>query len=66
MAVSMKTEYIDVPGGYLCLNVYGAEKNSTIPVLYIHGGPGGNIESCLLYTSMALFVKYFREGSPEL
>ena len=45
MAVSMKTEYIDVPGGYLCLNVYGAEKNSNIPVLYIHGGPGGNIES---------------------
>lgn len=45
MAVSMKTEYLNIPGGYICLNVYGAENNSQIPVLYIHGGPGGNIES---------------------
>ncbi len=45
MAVSMKTEYLNIPGGYVCLNVYGAENNSQIPVLYVHGGPGGNIES---------------------
>ena len=45
MAVSMKTEYINVPGGFISLNIYGAENSQNIPVLYIHGGPGGNIES---------------------
>lgn len=45
MNVKMKTKYIEVPGGFLSLNIYGDENSQNIPILYIHGGPGGNIES---------------------
>ena len=49
MAIEMQTKYIDVPGGYVGLNVLG-ENDSAIPILYLHGGPGGNFES---FTPMA-------------
>lgn len=45
MTVSLRQEYVNVPGGFVCLNIYGANNRSAIPILYIHGGPGGNIES---------------------
>ncbi|MBR4400720.1 MAG: proline iminopeptidase-family hydrolase [Synergistes sp.] len=45
MAVNLKQEYISVPGGFVCLNIYGSGSSKDIPILYIHGGPGGNIES---------------------
>ncbi len=44
MATEIKTRYIDVPGGFVGLNVLG-ENDSNIPVLFLHGGPGGNFES---------------------
>ena len=49
MAIEMNTQYIDVPGGYVGLEVLGSN-DSTIPILFIHGGPGGNFES---FTPMA-------------
>lgn len=44
MTFDMKTQYIDVPGGYVGLHVLGTN-DSKIPILFIHGGPGGNFES---------------------
>jgi len=44
MTLSMKTEYIEVPGGFVCLCILG-ENEKEIPVLYLHGGPGGNFKS---------------------
>ena len=49
MAIEMNTQYIDVPGGFVGLNVLG-DNDSTIPILFLHGGPGGNYES---FTPMA-------------
>lgn len=44
MSENLRTEYIHVPGGYVSLNVFG-EKNEQTPILFIHGGPGGNFDS---------------------
>ncbi len=44
MAIKMRSKYVDVPGGYVSLNILG-QNEATIPILYIHGGPGGNFES---------------------
>ena len=51
MAIDMKTQYIEVPGGYVGLNVLG-DNDSAIPILFIHGGPGGNYESFLPMAEM--------------
>lgn len=45
MAATMTTKYLEVPGGFVTLSVYGREGEGGIPALYIHGGPGGNKES---------------------
>jgi proline iminopeptidase len=44
MAAIVNTKYVDVPGGYIGLKILG-QNETTIPILYIHGGPGGNYES---------------------
>lgn len=44
MATSMKTEYIHVHGGFVTLSTLG-DCHDAVPVLYIHGGPGGNNSS---------------------
>jgi len=44
MTVAARTKYIDVPGGYIGLKILG-QNDKTIPILYVHGGPGGNYES---------------------
>ncbi len=49
MAIEMQTQYINVPGGFVGLEVLG-DNDSTIPILFLHGGPGGNYES---FTPMA-------------
>ncbi|MDD4159635.1 MAG: proline iminopeptidase-family hydrolase [Synergistaceae bacterium] len=49
MAIDIKTQYINVPGGYVGLQVLG-DNDSTIPILFLHGGPGGNFDS---FTPMA-------------
>lgn len=49
MTIDMKTQYINVPGGYVGLHVLG-DDDSNIPILFLHGGPGGNFES---FTPMA-------------
>lgn len=49
MTIDMKTQYINVPGGYVGLHVLG-DDDSNIPILFLHGGPGGNFDS---FTPMA-------------
>lgn len=44
MVTKMSTEYINVPGGFISLSKLG-DIEETVPVLYIHGGPGGNCSS---------------------
>lgn len=44
MPVSVKSEYLDVPGGFVNVETYDGG-GSGIPLLYVHGGPGGNCES---------------------
>jgi len=51
MTIDMKTQYIDVPGGYVGLHVLG-DNDSTIPILFLHGGPGGNFESFIPMAEM--------------
>lgn len=46
---TMRTEYVNVPGGFVSLRILG-ENESAIPLLYVHGGPGGNFSS---FTPMA-------------
>ena len=47
MAATKLTKHhlINVPGGFVTLDVYGQEGEGGIPALYIHGGPGGNKKS---------------------
>lgn len=49
MTIGKKTQYIDVPGGYIGIQILG-NNDSNIPILFLHGGPGGNFES---FTPMA-------------
>ena len=51
MTIDMETQYIDVPGGYVGLHVLG-DNDSTIPILFLHGGPGGNFESFIPMAEM--------------
>ena len=44
MAAKMSTEFVNVPGGFISLSKLG-DIEKTVPVLYIHGGPGGNCSS---------------------
>ena len=44
MAITENMEYVNVPGGFTNLQTYDGG-GSEIPLLYIHGGPGGNCES---------------------
>ena len=44
MPVTVKSEYLNVPGGFVNLETYDGG-GSGIPLLYVHGGPGGNCES---------------------
>ena len=44
MPVSVSSEYLNVPGGFINLETYDGG-GSGIPLLYVHGGPGGNCES---------------------
>lgn len=44
MTMNVKTEYVSLPGGFTALQRY-SNGGGGIPVLYIHGGPGGNCES---------------------
>lgn len=44
MTPSLRTKYINVPGGYVYMCILG-ENEAEIPVLYLHGGPGGNFNS---------------------
>ena len=37
MAATMTTKYLEVPGGFVTLSVYGREGEGGIPALYIHG-----------------------------
>lgn len=44
MTSKMKTEYVNVPGGFASVNLIG-EDAPGVPILYVHGGPGGNTSS---------------------